>query len=110
MARERGLTIDHAGFHAEMEKQRSRARASWRGADKAQIAPVYKDLPPTEFIGRETLESPVKVLHVIEHDGKTELVFNRTPFYAEAGGQVGDTGILVSPSTGDTLAYVKDTR
>jgi alanyl-tRNA synthetase len=109
MARERGLTIDQAGFHAEMEKQRTRARASWKGADKAQIAPVYKDLPPTEFIGRETLESPVKVLRVIEHDGQTELVFNRTPFYAEAGGQVGDTGVLVSPSTGDPVASVRDT-
>ena len=39
MARERGLTIDHAGFHAEMEKQRTRARASWKGADKAQVNP-----------------------------------------------------------------------
>jgi alanyl-tRNA synthetase len=110
MARERGLTIDQEGFNAEMEKQRSRARASWRGADKAQIAPAYKDLPPTEFIGRETLESPVKVLRVIEHDGNTELVFNRTPFYAEAGGQVGDTGVLIAPSTGDTVALVQDTR
>jgi alanyl-tRNA synthetase len=110
MARERGLTIDQPGFEAEMEKQRTRARASWRGADKAQIAPVYKDLPTTEFIGRETLESPVKVLRVVEHDGNTELVFNRTPFYAEAGGQVGDTGVLVSPSSGDTVAKVLDTR
>src|SRR6202020_2656877 len=109
MARERGITIDQPGFHAEMEKQRSRARASWRGADKAQIAPVYKDLPTTEFVGRETLESPAKVLRVIEHDGNTELVFNRTPFYAEAGGQVGDTGILVSPATGDTVAFVRNT-
>jgi alanyl-tRNA synthetase len=109
MARERGLTIDRQGFHAEMEKQRTRARASWKGADKTQIAPVYKDLPPTEFIGRETLGSPVKVLRVIEHDGNTELVFNRTPFYAEAGGQVGDTGVLVSPATGDTVAYVRNT-
>jgi alanyl-tRNA synthetase len=110
MARERGLTIDTEGFQAEMEKQRTRARASWRGADKAQIAPVYKDLPLTEFIGRETLQSPVKVLRVIEHDGATELVFNRTPFYAEAGGQVGDTGVLISPTTGDKVALVQDTR
>lgn len=109
MARERGLTIDRQGFHAEMEKQRTRARASWKGADKTQIAPVYKDLPATEFIGRETLESPVRVLRVIEHDGNTELVFNRTPYYAEAGGQVGDTGVLVSPATGDTVAYVRNT-
>ena len=88
-----------------MEKQRTRARASWKGADKAQIAPVYHDLPPTEFIGRETLEAPVKVLRIIKAgetvrkddgagDGILELVFDRTPFYAEAGGQVGDTGVL----------------
>src|SRR3984885_11233435 len=109
MARERGITIDQPGFHAEMEKQRSRARASWRGADKAQIAPVYKDLPPTEFIGRETSESPVNVLRIIEHDGRTELVFNSTPFYAEAGGQVGDTGALISPITGDQVAFVRNT-
>jgi alanyl-tRNA synthetase len=93
-----------------MEKQRTRARASWKGADKAQIAPVYKDLPPTDFIGRETLESPVKVVRLIEHDGRTELVFNTTPFYAEAGGQVGDSGALVSPVTGDKVASVLDTR
>jgi alanyl-tRNA synthetase len=109
MARERGLSIDQQGFLAEMEKQRTRARASWRGADKAQIAPVYKDLPPTDFVGRETLESPVKVLRVIELDGKTELVLDSTPFYAEAGGQVGDTGVLVSPSSGDIVAFVRNT-
>jgi alanyl-tRNA synthetase len=110
MARERGLTIDQEGFHAEMEKQRTRARASWRGADKAQIAPVYKDLPPTDFVGRETLESPVRVVRIIEHEGRTELVFNSTPFYAEAGGQVGDTGVLVSPVTGDQVGLIRDTR
>ncbi len=110
MARERGLTIDTEGFQAEMEKQRTRARASWKGADKTQIPAVYKDLPPTDFVGRETLESSVKVLRVIEHDGNTELVFKSTPFYAEAGGQVGDTGVLVSPATGDAVAFVRDTR
>jgi alanyl-tRNA synthetase len=110
MARERGLTIDQEDFHAEMEKQRTRARASWRGADKAQIAPVYKDLPPTDFVGRETLESPIRVVRILEHDGRTELVFNSTPFYAEAGGQVGDTGVLVSPVTGDQVGLIRDTR
>ena len=109
MARERSLTIDHAGFEAAMEKQRTLARASWKGADKTQIPAVYRDLPQTEFIGRETLESPVKVLRVIEHAGQHELVFNRTPFYAESGGQVGDTGALYSPTTGDRIALVLDT-
>ena len=54
MAREFGLTIDREGFDAEMEKQRTRARASWKGAEKAQVAPVYQRLADrTEFVGRE---------------------------------------------------------
>jgi alanyl-tRNA synthetase len=103
MARESGLTIDRAGFESEMEKQRTRARASWKGAEKAQLNPVYHSLPKTEFVGRETLESPATVVSVI--DG--EIALDRTPFYAEAGGQVGDTGVLASPETGDTVAVVE---
>jgi alanyl-tRNA synthetase len=96
MARERGLTIDHEGFDAEMEKQRTRARASWKGADKTQINPVYLTLPKTEFIGRETLEAPATVVAVLDY----EVILDRSPFYAEAGGQVGDQGVLVSAETG----------
>jgi len=103
MARETGLTIDRAGFDAEMEKQRTRARASWRGADKAQVNPVYQALPKTEFVGRETLESPATVTAAL--DG--EIALDRTPFYAEAGGQVGDTGALANPETGETVATVE---
>jgi alanyl-tRNA synthetase len=104
MAREAGLTIDRMGFEAEMEKQRTRARASWKGADKAQVNPVYQSLPKTEFVGRDTLESAATVIAVL--DG--EVVLDRTPFYAEAGGQVGDRGVLLSPA-GETLATVEST-
>jgi alanyl-tRNA synthetase len=105
MAREAGLTIDRAGFAEEMEKQRTRARASWKGAEKAHINPVYQALPRTEFVGRETLEAPATVVALL--DG--EIALDRTPFYAEAGGQVGDTGVLISEATGETVAVVEST-
>jgi len=103
MAREAGLTIDREGFDAEMEKQRTRARASWKGAEKAQVNPAYQALPRTQFIGREALEGPANVVAMF--DG--ELSLDRTPFYAEAGGQVGDKGVLLSPSTGEPVAIVE---
>jgi alanyl-tRNA synthetase len=115
MAREFGLIIDRETFAAEMEKQRARARSSWKGADKAQVADVYKELPTVEFIGRESLESPVDVLKLIadkrpvelvEH-GSAEVVFAKTPFYAESGGQVGDTGLLLDPETREKVAVVE---
>ncbi len=115
MAREFGLTIDRENFTTEMEKQRARARASWKGADKAHIADVYKDLPPAEFIGRESLEAPVTIARLIVdknpadlvEQGPAEAVFTRTPFYAESGGQVGDTGLLLNSETRKRVAVVE---
>ncbi len=116
MAREFGLSIDRPGFAAEMDKQRSRARASWRGADKGQVADVFKTLPPVEFIGRTQLDTEVTVEALLvdkqpqqatSNGGAAELVFATTPFYAESGGQVGDTGVLLDRETGERVAVIE---
>ncbi len=121
MARELGITIDTEGFAAEMEKQRARARASWKGAEKAQVAPAYIQAAavPTNFVGRETLETLTTVQGFIRAGGtildadaepgqEVELLLDSTPFYAEAGGQVGDKGGIYS-TDGLELAQVLDT-
>jgi alanyl-tRNA synthetase len=109
MAREFGLSIDRPGFELEMNQQRERARASWKGAEKATIAPAYQQLLEngrTKFIGYDALESQSsrvlgllidKVLvDEVAAGADAELVLDVTPFYAESGGQVGDQGELFS--------------
>jgi alanyl-tRNA synthetase len=104
VAAEHNLTIDEPGFHHEMELQKTKARASWT-AEEAGVSPVYRDLwqqhKKTEFEGYETMESESTVLGIIA-DGNPadeigegeqgEVLLDRTPFYAESGGQIGDTG------------------
>jgi alanyl-tRNA synthetase len=122
MARESGLTIDRAGFEAEMEKQRTRARASWKGAEKAQAQSKYVNashIKPT-FVGRTAFEVPAEIEAFLPLDADradaeaeagtdVEVILNPTPFYAEAGGQVGDTGTLRSVDDDRILAYVTNT-
>ena len=121
MAREYGLAVDRDGFRAEMDKQRERARASWKGGERAAIAPVYQELlagARTRFLGYEKLEAVARVaglvagqkaVESVQAGQRAELVLDETPFYAEAGGQVGDKGALYSVETGDKLAEVEDT-
>jgi alanyl-tRNA synthetase len=90
MARERGLTVDVAGFEKLMEEQRSRARAAQKKA-RIEIADAHLEmLGPTEFVGYKELQVCAKVQQLRE--GQNILVAARTPFYAEMGGQVSDTG------------------
>jgi alanyl-tRNA synthetase len=92
MARERGLTVDKDGFEKLMEEQRARARA----AQKKEVISLsqIETTAPTKFVGFEKLESPARVLEVVSVKDKTAVVLDTSPFYAEMGGQVGDTGML----------------
>jgi alanyl-tRNA synthetase len=121
MAREYGLSIDEQGFHSEMERQRERARASWKGAERAAVAPVYQELLAggrTKFLGYDTLEAEARIVGIIRDQKplesadpgeQVEIVLDQTPLYAESGGQVGDRGALYIAGTGEKLAEVEDT-
>ena len=112
LAGERQLQIDAGGFETEMEKQRARARASWKGADTASVSPAYRKLRDegeTKFEGYSGLSSEgskivgllvdQQLVDEVPAESEAELVLDRTPFYAEAGGQVGDQGeILIGSS------------
>ncbi len=110
IARENNLDVDVAGFDAEMEKQRERGRSAGQFHQKDQLsAEAAKSLPATTFTGYQELQtSDAKVVGIlVEGQIKEQLeagesgavILDRTPFYAEAGGQVGDTGLLSNAST-----------
>jgi alanyl-tRNA synthetase len=97
MARERGLTLDTAGFAKLMEEQRARARA----ARKQEIITVSEitTQEPTIFRGYEELSTRAKVLEVVDLKGKPAVALDRSVCYAEMGGQVGDSGELRAGSS-----------
>lgn len=109
MAAERGMSIDEAGFSAELELQKNRSRAAGK-IDAGDWIELLDDAEE-EFIGYDQLEADVRITRYrkITQKGKEQfqLVFNLTPFYPEGGGQVGDTGVLDSEK--ETVA-ITDTR
>ena len=117
---ERGLTVDEEGFAKQMREQKERARAARKnaGADAwAGESDLLDGVPATEFLGYEKLESDAKVLAILKNGARAEsatagdeavLVLDRTPFYGESGGQVGDTGSI--ESDGAVLRVTDTTR
>src|SRR6201995_2483802 len=116
----RGIGVDIAAFTDAMDRQREKARASWAGSGDAATEsvwfPLRERLGATEFLGYET-ETAEGVVAALVKDGKEvdslkagepgSIVMNQTPFYAESGGQVGDTGLL----TGEGVKFrVTDTQ
>jgi len=120
IAAERGVEVDISGFDVEMDAQRARARAAWKGSDAAETADVYRGLIEhhglTDFVGYDYEMSDGVILSMVR-EGETvsraekgesiEIFLDKTPFYAESGGQVGDTGVIQT-DTGE--AIVIDTQ
>ncbi len=104
MARERGLAIDVAGFERLMEEQRQRARED-HDKKKTVVSITSEDLDvePTKFLGYDNLETEAVVVAALPGAEKSfDVVLDKTPFYAEMGGQVGDRGMIGSAQVLDT--------
>jgi alanyl-tRNA synthetase len=112
IARDEELTVDLAGFDRAMAEQRAASQRSWKGSGQEEIPEIYRRLDASgvecEFLGYETLMAQAEVISLLQ-DGKKvdsarsgdriEIILDRTPFYGEAGGQVGDTGWIASDAS-----------
>ena len=120
IAEEKGLTVDDEAFSALMNEQKNRARAArgnisgWSDSSKS----LLENLPATEFLGYTDSECTAKVLSIIAEDeatseqneGECSVIFDRTVFYGEGGGQVGDSGSAESESVSLTVLDTKKTN
>lgn len=120
VAGQRGYTLDQAGFEAELEKQRQRARESMKGTAQKIVSPVYQQIAAkgkSQFTGYTETEHAGSSVVALVKDGQLvdalnvgdegEVVLDLTPFYAESGGQIGDTGVLDNE---DARLLVTDTQ
>ncbi len=109
----RGIAVDLPGFETAMEKQKAEARASWAGSGEAQTEPIWfrlrESFGATEFLGYGTEEAEGEILALVQAGeavpeakagDDVAVVLNQTPFYAESGGQVADTGTIENATSG----------
>lgn len=113
ISEDRGYKVDRDGFDKAMKQQREQARSAWTGSGQEAIAPIYRklhdELGETKFLGYGATESTAQItalvkggdrVHELREGDTGEIILDQTPFYAEAGGQQGDTGALET-SEGD---------
>jgi alanyl-tRNA synthetase len=109
IAGENGLTVDEAGYNAEMQQQKNRSRAATTLETEDWV--IVNDIPSSKFVGYDNLNTKSKVVKYRKVSGKGkelyQIVLDTTPFYAESGGQVGDTGSI---SFGEGEVAIIDTK
>jgi len=121
--REKGRSVDTAGFDSAMAEQKAKARAAWSGSGEAADATVWFDLTEahgaSEFLGYDTEAAEGQIVALVKDGAMVKaleagdsgwIVVNQTPFYGESGGQIGDTGWLRRLENEDDLAEVTDTQ
>lgn len=102
IAAENGLNVDEDGYKTAMQEQKDRAKAATAKISVTgdmKYAKLEDEVGSTEFVGYEENECDAKILATIEGDGYIDVVLNKTPFYAECGGQTGDSGIIEDKKT-----------
>ena len=121
----RGIAIDHAGFDTAMERQRAEARKAWAGSGDSATETIWfeahDDVGASEFLGYETESAEGLVVALVADGRRVEesragedvaVIMNQTPFYAEAGGQMGDSGVITATqgAAGAVRVTVTDTQ
>ena len=97
IAQENGLKVDEDGYKAAMQEQKERAKAATAKLSVTgdiKYAKIEDEVGSTEFVGYSENEADAKILATVEGDGYVDIVLDKTPFYAECGGQVGDSGVI----------------
>jgi alanyl-tRNA synthetase len=116
-ARDAGVAFDETGFDAAKEAEQARARASWKGGAQKSASPVFRDLSKTIFLGyKQNVVNGAEVLAIVK-DGvgvpaakagdAVEVVLDQTSFYADSGGQAGDTGTFTSADGNTIVAEIE---
>ena len=115
-SRDAGVSFDKKGFEAAKDAEQSRARASWKGGSQKTASPAFRDLARTDFLGYKQLNATNAEVLAIVKDGAgvpsakageaVDIVLDHTSFYADSGGQIGDTGWFTSTDGNTTVAEI----